>query len=161
MAVGTGLVTDYFAAPTDALAAAVLREHAGPSTPARGSGEPLFDTVSLPAVEPFVMLGMLAHLLSGRPYREVTAHPRHASLVAVGGDEGPWVVTVSDRLVADLAACPPTALTDVAVRWSGTPELAAVPPDAVLPAVHALAGLAARAIEARHGLYCWTRLDPA
>ncbi len=161
MAVRTGLVTDYFAAPTDALAAAVLLERAGPSTPARGSGEPLFDTVSLPGVEPFVMLGMLGHLLSGRPYREVTAHPRHASLVAVGGDEGPWVVTVSDALVADLAAAAPSVLTDVGVRWARTPELAARPADVVAPAVHALGALAARALEVRHGLYCWTRLDPA
>ncbi len=161
MTVRTGLVTDYFAAATDALAATVLLEHAGPSTPARGSGEPLFDTVSLPSVEPFVMLGLLAHLLSGRSYREVTAHPRHASLVAVAGDEGPWVVTVSDDLVADLAAASPAVLTDVGVRWARTPELAARPAEVVAPAVHALGSLAARATQVRHGIYCWTRLGPA
>ncbi len=161
MQVRTGLVTEYFAAPTDALAAEVLHEPAGPSTPARGSGEPLFDTVSLPAVEPFVMLGMLGHLLSGRPYGEVTSHPRYASLVAVGGDEGPWVVTVSDDLVADLAESPAERLADIALRWARTPELAAIPADVVVSAVHALGRLAARALEVRHALYCWTSLEPA
>lgn len=161
MAVRTGILTEYFAAPSDALAATVLHEVAGPSTPAHGSGQPLFDTVILPGVEPFVMLGVLAHLLSGRPYSEVTAHPRHASLVAVGGDEGPWVVSVSDDLVADLAACSAAVVTQVALRWAATPELAAIGADAVAPAVHALAALAERARTARHALYCWTCLDPA
>jgi hypothetical protein len=155
-----GIVTDYFAAPGDALAATVLHEASGPSTPTRGSGRPLFDTVCLPSIEPFVMLGTLAQLLSGRPYGEVTARPRHGSLVVDGGDEGPWVVTVSDDLVADLAARSPARLADVAWRWSRSPELSSIPTDRVVTAVLALGELAARADQVRHRVYCWTCLEP-
>lgn len=159
MGLGMGIVTDYFAAPSDALAATVLQEASGPSTPTRGSGKPLFDTVCLPSIEPFVMLGTLAQLLSGRPYREVTAHPRHGALVIDGGNEGPWVVTVCDDLVADLAASPPQRLESVAASWARTPELSAIARDRVPAAVHALGELAARAAALRHSLYCWTALE--
>lgn len=153
------IVTDYFAAPSDALAATVLHEASGPSTPTRGSGKPLFDTVCLPSIEPFVMLGTLAQLLSGRSYGEVTARPRHGALVIGGGDEGPWVVTVSEALAADLAGTPPRRLQAVAAAWGRTRELSAIPGDRVPAAVFALAELAARAAELRHSLYCWTALD--
>ncbi|GAA1728083.1 hypothetical protein GCM10009809_24720 [Isoptericola hypogeus] len=155
------ILTDYFAAPTDALAATVVREDEGPSTTARGSGQPLFDTVRLPSIEPFVMIGTLAEVVCGLPYPEVTAHPRHGSLVVAAGDEGPWVVTVSDHLTAALAAASPSRLADVARRWSGAPELAWAPAGAVATAVLALGALAARAADARHALYCWTRLPDA
>ena len=156
-----GIVTDYFAAPSDALAATVLREPAGPSTPTRGSGQPLFDTVSLPSIEPFVMLGTLTTLLSGRPYGEVTSRPRHGSLVIDAGHEGPWVVTVGDDLADELAACSPARLTEVAWRWSRSTELSAIPADQVVDGVLALGELAARADQVRHRLYCWTRLEPS
>ncbi|SKC79037.1 hypothetical protein [Krasilnikoviella flava] len=151
------LVTDYFAAPTDAVAATVVHQEAGPSVLARGSGRPLFDTVRLPAVEPFVMLGRLAEALCARPYAEVTAHPRHGALVD-GADEGPWVVTVSDELASALAAAAPERLAAVARDWATTGTAAA--PDRLAPAFVALGELAGRAGQVRHALYCWTRLTP-
>jgi hypothetical protein len=152
------LVTDYFAAPTDAVAATVVHQEAGPSVLARGSGQPLFDTVRLPAVEPFVMLGRLAERLCARPYAEVTAHPRHGALVD-GGDEGPWVVTVSDELAGALAAAAPEHLAAVARAWAAAGP-GGVAPDRLAPALVALGELADRARQARHALYCWTRLAP-
>jgi hypothetical protein len=151
------IVTDYFAAPSDALAGLVLGEVDGPAARSRSTGQPLFDTVALPAVEPFVMLGTLHQALSGRSYGECTAEARHGQVVA-GRDEGPWVVSVSERLVEHLAAAAPTVLAGVAVRWARGPELARVDPRDAAAAVVALAGLAQRAREARHGVYCWARL---
>jgi hypothetical protein len=153
----TQIVTDYFAAPSDALAGLVLGEQDGPASPSRSSGQPLFDTVALPGIEPFVMLGTLHEALSGRTYGECTAEARHGQVVA-GRDEGPWVVSVSDHLVRRLAGAAPALLADVAARWARSPELARVPPRDAAAAVVALAGLAQRARDARHGVYCWTRL---
>jgi hypothetical protein len=155
------IVTDYFAAPSDDVAAVVLAEAGGPSTPSRGSGEPLFDTVPLPSIEPFVMLGTLHALLSGRPYRECTAEQRHGQVVG-GGDEGPWVVTLSDGLVRELATAPQPRLAAATARWVRSPELRqlARPQEAerMREAIAALAALAERAVDVRHTLYCWTSL---
>ncbi|MFD6135606.1 hypothetical protein [Isoptericola sp. NPDC060257] len=153
------LVTDYFAAPTDAVAATVVHQEAGPSVLARGSGRPLFDTVRLPAVEPFVMLGRVAEALCARPYAEVTAHPRHGALVD-GADEGPWVVAVSDELAEALAAAAPDRLLDVARSWATASGGSLPAADRLAPALVALGGLADRARQVRHGLYCWARLTP-
>ncbi|ACZ30252.1 hypothetical protein Xcel_1221 [Xylanimonas cellulosilytica DSM 15894] len=161
MAVRTAIVTEYFAAASDDVAALALLEGQGPSAPAQGSGEPLFETVPLPGIEPFVMLGTLHHLLSGRPYRECAADARHGQVVG-GADEGPWVVTVSASLVDALADASRGRLADVAGRWARTPELRRQPhehrPERLASAVLALASLAYRAREVRHSLYCWTRL---
>ncbi|MFI2104762.1 hypothetical protein ACH436_15800 [Isoptericola sp. NPDC019693] len=152
-------MTDYFAAPTDAVAATVVHQDAGPSVLARGSGRPLFDTVRLPAVEPFVMLGRVAEALCARPYAEVTAHPRHGALVD-GADEGPWVVAVSDELAEALAAAAPDRLVAVARSWRTATGASPPAPDRFAPALVALGGLADRARQVRHGLYCWARLSP-
>jgi hypothetical protein len=161
--VRAAIVTDYFAAASDDIAALALLEPEGPSALTEGSGKPLFDTVSLPGIEPFVMLGTLHHLLSGRPYRECAADRRHGQVVC-GGDEGPWVVTVADGLVLALAETPRGKLADVAGRWSRTPELRQRAhehrPERLAPAVLALGALALRAREVRQTLYCWTRLPP-
>ncbi|MCK9795602.1 hypothetical protein M1843_17795 [Isoptericola sp. 4D.3] len=151
-------MTDYFAAPTDAVAATVVHLEAGPSVLARGSGRPLFDTVRLPAVEPFVMLGRIAATLCSRPYAEVTSHPRHGALVD-GADEGPWVVAVSDELADALAAATPERLVAVARSWAA-PGARAAAPERLAPALVALGELADRARQVRHELYCWTLLAP-
>ncbi|WP_242496263.1 hypothetical protein [Xylanimonas protaetiae] len=154
-------MTEYFAAASDDVAVLALLEPDGPSALAQGSGEPLFDTVTLPSIEPFVMLGTLHHLLSGRPYRECAADLRHGQVVG-GGEEGPWVVTVSEGLVQALAETTRGRLADVASRWARTPELRQLAhehrPERLTPAVIALAALAHRAQDVRHTLYCWTRL---
>lgn len=150
----TGLVTDYFAAPTDGLAAAVARESAGPATTARGSGKPLFDTVRLPSVEPFVMLGRLAERLLGLPYAEVTSHPRHGTVLA-GDDQGPWVVTLSDDLVTALAQASPARLTAIALHWSASHGIPDQDPEVLAAGVGELGELADRARAVRHTLYCW------
>ncbi|ANC30608.1 hypothetical protein [Isoptericola dokdonensis] len=153
----TTIVTDYFAAPTDALAATVVHTEDGPSTPARGSGEPLFDTVRMPSVEPFVMLGSLAEAVCRRPYGEVTADPRHGFLVG-GQDDGPFVVAVSGELSARLAASAPHELAEAARRWAAGRALDEPGSQRLATAVVALGELAWRAADVRHSLYCWAKL---
>ncbi len=159
--VRAAIVTDYFAAASDDVAALALLEPDGPSALAEGSGKPLFDTVSLPGIDPFVMLGTLYQMISGRPYRECAAERRHGQVVG-GDDEGPWVVTVADGLVAALAETSRSRLADVAARWARTPELRQRAhdhrPERIAPAVLALGALALRAREVRQTLYCWTQL---
>ena len=162
------IVTDYFVAASDDVAAMALLDPEGPAAVAEGSGKPLFDTVRLPAIEPFVMLGSLHALLSGRSYRECTADGRHG-LVVGGHEEGPWVVAVSEGLVEALARAPRQRLVEVAARWARAPEVGArarrpgtAPPlerpDRLPAAVSSLAALARRAVAVRQTLYCWTQL---
>ncbi|QUC01057.1 hypothetical protein [Cellulosimicrobium cellulans] len=151
-----GILTDYFAAPDDARAA--LAAQAGPASPDLLTTQPGFATVELKGIDPFVVLGTLASLLTDRPYAEVTADARHGSLVATGGDERPWVVSVTDVLVGALASAAPAALDEVAVRWAATEELEGSDPAGLADALHRLAALCVRADDAGHRLYCWTSL---
>jgi hypothetical protein len=152
-----GIRTEYFAAPTDEVAATALHTPGGPSEPDQHTDLPRFDAVAVPSVDPFVMLGGLAGALSGRPYGEVTAHPRHGALVGSGGDEGPWIVTVSQTLADDLASAGPTRLAEAARAWSdgATPT---APPRNLAAALLPLAALAVRAADEGYRLYCWTSL---
>lgn len=152
-----GIRTEYFAAPTDEVAATALHTSGGPAETDQHTGLPHFDTVAVSAVDPFVMLGGLAGVLSGRPYGEVTAHPRHGTLVGSGGDEGPWIVTVSQDLADDLASAGPVRLAEAARVWSTT-TTPPVPARRLTATLLPLAALAARAADLGHGLYCWTSL---
>lgn len=151
-----GIVTDYFAAPTDEVAATALHIPGGPSTPEAGS-LPRFDAVVLPSVDPFVMLAGFAQALSGRPYGEITADPRHGALVGSSGDEGPWIVAVADDLTKDLASAAPDRVARAARDWlrETSPP---IPPHRLTAAVLDLAELAGRAVTSGRSIYCWTSL---
>ncbi|WP_426311525.1 hypothetical protein [Cellulosimicrobium sp. E-16] len=151
-----GILTDYFSAPDDAQAGSAART--GPSSPDPLTNQPVFPTVELKGIDPFVVLGTLAGLLTDRPYAEAKTDPRHGSLVATAGDEGPWVVAVTDELVTALAATTPNALDAVAVRWAATEELEGSDPADLADALRRLAELCVRADDAGHRLYCWTSL---
>ncbi|GAB4084982.1 hypothetical protein GCM10028784_16120 [Myceligenerans cantabricum] len=151
-----GIVTEYFAAETDEVAATALLFRGGPSAP-DDADLPHFDAVVLPSVEPFIMLAGLAQALSGRPYGEITAHPRHGALVGSSGDEGPWIVSVTDDLAKDLASASPERLARVTRKWVRESE-PPVPPHRLTPAVLLLAELAARAVADGRAIYCWTSL---
>lgn len=150
------LRTDYFRATDDDHAARAVRD--GPGAPDPATLGRAYEVARLGGVEPFVMLGMLASLLAGRPYAEMTRHRRHAAVVAAQGDEGPWVVSVSDELVALLAAAAPAVLDDVAVRWSAAGGPAGTGPAELAVGLRALAALCAQADDVGHAVYCWTRL---
>jgi hypothetical protein len=139
------------------VAATALHTPGGPSEPDQSTDLPRFDAVEVPSVDPFVMLGGLAGVLAGRPYGEVTAHPRHGNLIGSGGDEGPWIVTVSQTLADELASAGPTRLAQAARDWSDAAP-PAVPPRNLAAALLPLAALAARAADQGYALYCWTSL---
>ncbi len=151
-----GILTDYFAAPDDTRASTAAL--AGPGTLDPLTNQPAFVTVELKGIDPFVVLGTLASLLTHRPYAEVTGDVRHGSLVATAGDEGPWVVSVTDELVTALAGSAPSALDEVAVRWAATEELDGSDPADLADALRRLASLCVRVDDAGHRLYCWTSL---
>lgn len=151
-----GIVTEYFAAATDEVAAEALRIPGGPGAPENGS-PPRFDSVTLPSVDPFIMLAGLAQALSGRPYGEITADPRHGALVGSSGDEGPWIVTITDDLAKDLASVAPARLGRAIRHWMRESE-PPVPAHRLTSAVLLLAELATRAVADGDGLYCWTSL---
>ena len=74
-----GVLCDYFTAPCDEIAAATIDWEGGPSSPApekRGmlrrsrKSEPL-PTVDFKGVEPFVKMGTLEGILTGRTFDEV------------------------------------------------------------------------------------------
>lgn len=150
------LLTDYFAAEGDERAASVAVQ--GPRAVDPATMRRTFAAVELPGIDPFVVLGTLTSLLVDRPYAEVVRHPRHGTLVATAGDEGPWVVSVSEELVAALAATTSTAIDRLAVRWSATAELEGSDPGELSAALHELATLCVRADDTGHRLYCWTSL---
>ncbi|MBD5788159.1 hypothetical protein IF650_18530 [Cellulosimicrobium terreum] len=156
-----GILTHYFAATDDETAAACAAHPDGPGDdrePARTTVPGTHDAVPLSGLEPFVMLGTLASMLTGRTYGEVTRHPRHGGVVASAGDEGPWVVSVSDELVGALAMSTRTVLERVADRWATPSERSRREPEQLAGALHELAELCARAREAGHRVYCWTCL---
>lgn len=153
-----GILTDYFVAADDAHAASAVHGPAGLAVGAPTSSAWPFVGERLAGVEPFVMLGALASVLIRRPYGEVTRHPRHGTVVASAGDEGPWVVTVSDELVEALASARRSALDRVAAEWAQTAVILDQEPAVLVDGLSRLAGLCARADESGQAVYCWTSL---
>ncbi|MCB7137721.1 hypothetical protein [Cellulosimicrobium marinum] len=150
------LVTDYFAAADDERAATVAV--GGPEAVDPVAVRRPFVSVRVASIDPFVALGTLTALLTDRPYAEVVRHPRHGTLVASVGDEGPWVVSVSEELVSALAGAAPGLLDRVARRWAGAEEVEGAEPGALAATLHALASLCVRADDTGERLYCWTSL---
>jgi len=168
-----GLICEYFAAPSDEEAAAVIRRVGGPGD-ASGEvrdekrrsvfhrrsrqDEPAVPAVAYPTVdgggvEPVVQMGELEAVLTGRPADD--AVQGGDVIAAVGGGEC-LVVRLSPTLTAALAAADTADLMDVATRWSATEEFWGEGDPLVL------ADLLARLVALAHGaraegaaLYCW------
>lgn len=152
------MLTHYFAAADDASAAIRATEPADPVEDDGPPGAASLDIVRLAGLEPFVRLGTLTSRLTGRSYGEVTRHPRHGTVVGSGGDDGPWVVTVSDELVRALAASTRTVLEGVVDDWPEPPARTGAEPQWPAAALHELAELCARARDTGHRVYCWACL---
>jgi hypothetical protein len=145
-----GNLYDYFSAADDQTAATTL-EHS--PDPAR------FEVLDVRGIEPAVQLGMLEALLRDVDYETVAADPRQCTLIGSAGDEGPWVVTLTDTLRDALADANPDHLARTAVPWSRTEEFygdgAA---DLLADFLNRIAGLARSARDQGHRLYCWMSL---
>ncbi|MDX6431125.1 MAG: hypothetical protein QOE54_3491 [Streptosporangiaceae bacterium] len=148
-----GNLYDYFAAADDATAAGTFDLPGGPSV-----GD--FDTVATKGIDPSVQMGTLEELLTGRPYEEVIEDDRWGEPIDHGDEEAEHgVVTLTGTLVTALAISDRNRLAEVAVPWSQTEEFwGQGDPEALTELLSELSGLARRAEEKGHGLYCWWSL---
>ncbi|GAB1822856.1 hypothetical protein [Herbidospora sp. RD11066] len=138
---------DYFSAATDDEAIAVI---------GRPSGVSPNDRVELKMIDPHVMMGSLESLLTGVPYEEISARPRHARLLRLHDDESEAVVTISDEFTSALAAATDDELRAVAGPWSETEEFWGHADPAELTGIlMELRDLAVRTLEGGRRLYCW------
>jgi hypothetical protein len=136
------VIYDYFAAPSDDVAAAVVEN--GPD------GLSKVDTKGL---DPVVVMGKLEALLSGRPYDEVVDDPRSGELLAMGGDGEVLVLTVTEGLRDGLAE--PRELDGVAAAWAEAEELRGWDPADLAQVLRELHVLAREASSKGEQLYCW------
>ena len=139
-----GVLYDYFAAPSDEVAASVIDG---------GPAEHGFTTVPAKWLDPAVVMGKLEELLTGRAFDEVAVEPRSGGAVAVEHGGELMVLTVTDGLRDGLAAA--GELADVAVRWAGIEELDGSDADVLEDVLRQLKELAATAVEKDERLYCW------
>lgn len=175
-----GVMYEYFAAPSDAVAAEMV--HAGPGGPEpaspalrealrardleaiRQATQPrvrLADSgvlvLAVKGIDPVVQMGTLEALLTGRQYDVIAGRPRAGALVAAGDDqEGPWVVTLTGELQAALAAAHRDQIVAVAAPWLETEEFGGHgDPEVLAGFLLELAGLARQAGQRGERLYCW------
>ena len=174
-----GLMYEYFAASSDEAAAEVV--HIGPGGPEPAS--PVLrealragdrdairlamrpkvrlsdaDVLVLAAkgIEPVVQMGKLEALLTSCQYNVLAGRPRAGHLVAEGGQEGPWVVTLTDEIQAALGAASPERIAAVAHPWSEGEEFyGRGDPESLAAFLLELAGLARQASQRGERLYCW------
>ena len=140
-----GVLFDYFAAPDDAAAGAVVEQ--GPAG--------VFETVST-QIDCLVALGYVEELLDGRSLGEQLDDPRTGGLVEQRADGEVAVLTISDAMRTALASAADAELPRVARDWSAAEEFGGAADPAELAAVlRDLGALARTAREAGHGLYCW------
>jgi hypothetical protein len=146
--VPVGVLFDYFRAPDASTAAAVLERFAGPSDP----DAPVLDAVAGKGFESEVMLRKLQSLLTGVPYQKLP----EGELLAMEGEDGPWIVQLSEELRDALADAQVSRLPAVAEQWVRTEEFWERPPATeVLPFLGEVTALARRARQAGECLYCW------
>lgn len=145
-----GVLFDYFRAADASTAVAVLERLGGPRDPAA----PPLDAVAGKGFEPAVMLRKLQSLLTGVPYDQLPE--TEVELLAMEGEDGPWIVQLSEELRDALADASASRLPAVAEQWVRTEEFWEQPSAAeVLPFLGEVTALARRARQAGERLYCW------
>lgn len=146
------MLCDYFAAPSDEVAAAVIDMEAGPAFAADSALEALEFT----GVDPAVQMGTLEALLTGVPYDQVIRAPRQGDAVAVRNEGEEVVVTLTESLQAALATADAGRLAEVARDWSQTAEFwGAADLEWLTERLGALSALARNASRRGDRLYCW------
>jgi hypothetical protein len=145
-----GVLFDYFRAPDVSTAAAVLERVGGPTSPDLDA--PMLDAVAGKGFEPEVMMVTLQSLLTGVPYEELP----DGELLAMEGEDGPWILQLSEELRDALADAQPSRLPAVAEQWVRTEEFwDQATATEVLPFLDEVTALARRARQADERLYCW------
>ena len=145
-----GIFTDYFVAPSDEVAAAVLA-----SGPADVPGLPV---LQMKGMEPIVIMGSLEAILTGRDFDEVCDNPRQGLMLVYEADGGTSVTALTDELRDALASSDENRLRAAGAELAATEEVAAADGEdveAVVDGVLELAALARTARERGEGMYCW------
>jgi hypothetical protein len=175
-----GVMFDYFAAPSDAAAAQiVLRGSPGgpvPASPALQEALRSRDREALrlamrpkvrmsdsgvlvlqtKGIDPVVQMGTLEALLTGEQYNVIVGRPRAGRRVVDRGEQGPWVVTLTDELQAALAGASREQIVAVASPWCSTEEFGGRgDPEVLAEFLLELADLARQAGRRGEHLYCW------
>jgi hypothetical protein len=138
-----GVLYDYFAAPSDDVAATAIT----------GGPKHRFPTVETKSLDPMVVMGHLEQLLTGREYDEIGEDPRWGGDVAVEHDGDVLVISVTDGLRDGLTDA--RDLGAIAVRWAEAEELEGFDPVVLADVLQQLAALAVEAKERGERLYCW------
>ncbi|MEU1622863.1 hypothetical protein ABZ479_36915 [Streptomyces sp. NPDC005722] len=145
-----GVIYGYFAAADDDDAVrAVIREDDEPI--ATG-----YDGFDVNGMDPTLDLLPAEVILSGRSAETVQADPRHGRLLATA-EEGHLVcLSLTDALRDALAEVDQGSLHEAARVWAASDVFPTPPdPDGLTGFLEQAAGLASRAVERGHRLYCW------
>ncbi|WP_327004769.1 hypothetical protein OHA72_58725 [Dactylosporangium sp. NBC_01737] len=175
------VLTDYFAAASDEVAATAADADAGQPrlldlTPEDvAAGKALYRTspdeaarprvqvtqsgtlvVQSRRIDPAIALVGLERILTDRAYAEVRTDPRQSALIGPAREEeidGDVVLSVTDTLRDALASLETAALPEVARQWAKA-EFDAAAADSLAAFLVALTDLARRAVSAGNRLYC-------
>ncbi len=157
-----GLIFDYFLAPSDESAAAVIDWAGGPALGLAKKGlfgKPIagLRTVQNTGVEPTVTLGMFEELLTGKTFDEQLADPTSRPILANRDDGERLVIRIGDDLVTSLAQAKSERLRELAQPWSEIKELwlGQGDPNDLFAFLTALRELAETARSSDQNLYCW------
>jgi hypothetical protein len=156
-----GVLFDYFVAPDDETAAAVIDWQGGPAlgVPKQGLfGKPIagMPTVEDTGIEPTVTLGMLQELLTGKTFDEQLADPTSRPILANRDGGERLVLRIGNDLVVPLAQAPVERLSELAQPWSEIEEFwGQADPNDLASFLTGLRELALRAHSSDQGLYCW------
>jgi hypothetical protein len=145
-----GVLCDYFAAPTDTVAASVVDLDGGPAAHAI----PL-PTIQVKGIDPVVQMGTLEAILTGQSHDDIWTE--HVVPILADHDGGErLVVRLRDELVTALAQAKPKELKRTSVAWSKTEEFwGRAGPKDLLRLLASLAELARGALARSATLYCW------
>jgi hypothetical protein len=177
-----GVMYEYFAAPSDAAATEMIE--AGPGGPPSASpalqealraGDRealrlamrpkvrLSDSgvlvLATKGIDPVIQMRTLEALLTGEHYDVIAGRPRAGHMVAERDQGAAWVVTLTEELLAALAAAPRDQIVAAAATWSQDEEFnGQADPEALADFLLELADLARQADRRGEHLYCWTCL---
>ncbi|GAB3958434.1 hypothetical protein GCM10029978_003360 [Actinoallomurus acanthiterrae] len=137
------VLSDYFSAPSDEAAARAVTESLS-----------YYDVIQMKGLFPDYHLVPLEVFLTGRSIEEIEEGPRHGRLLASVDDHQVVVVTVSDELMAGLAAAESRRLAEAAESWSRFEDFQGSDTSGLVDFLEELAGLARRATVRKEHLYC-------
>jgi hypothetical protein len=150
---------DYFSASSDEVAATAIHRIGGPGAPSEGiTPLPAFDTLQTKGIDPFVMLGKLEALLTGRDYEEIVKGSRAGRVLADEDGGERTVLTLTDELQTALADADDERLVAVAVPWSQIEEFRGANTAGLAAWLSEFAELARRARKRGERPYCWAAI---